>query len=145
MGEVCHGQARSQITVDPRAVNFLLRAGENLLYLRIKARLPANNSHIRTEGIMVRGYQKRVIFLKNTGSKIFDEAYFVLSDDTSSQGVGEDSMIEEANRILADSSLISDGRRGRRILNALRRSLPAAVAFAVGIVLGGAGIILFSM
>lgn len=94
---------------------------------------------------MVRGYQKRVIFLKNTGSKLFEEAYFVLSDDAASSGVGRESMIEEANRILADSSLISGGGRRGGILTALRRFLPAALSLAFGIAIGVAGILLFSM
>lgn len=50
----------------------------------------------------MRGYQKRVIFLKNTGSELFEEAYFVVKD-----GMGEKrshlDMVGEANRIIEEN------------------------------------------
>lgn len=49
----------------------------------------------------MRGYQKRVIFLKHTGSRLFDEAYFVVSP--SSEGAAEGDMVLEANRIIEDN------------------------------------------
>lgn len=49
---------------------------------------------------MVRGCQKKIIYLKNTDSEVFDEAYFVVKDDTSSYGLDECDMIKEVNRIL---------------------------------------------
>lgn len=51
---------------------------------------------------MVRGYQKRVIFVKNTGSRIFDEAYFVLSEREPCKREKAD-MIAEANRIIEEN------------------------------------------
>ncbi len=57
----------------------------------------------------MRGYQKRVIYLKNTGSKSFEEAYFVMRESEGSPGVSQDKMIEEANRIIAEN-FGSDGR-----------------------------------
>lgn len=50
---------------------------------------------------MVRGYQKRVVFMKNTGSEFFDEAYFVVCDDK--MGGSEADMINEANRIIDEA------------------------------------------
>lgn len=52
---------------------------------------------------MVRGCQKKIIYLKNTGSEVFDEAYFVISDKELSSGMDECDMVEEANRILNES------------------------------------------
>ena len=49
----------------------------------------------------MRGYQKRVIFLKHTGSRLFDEAYFVVSP--MSEGAAEGDMVLEANRIIEDN------------------------------------------
>ncbi len=49
----------------------------------------------------MRGYQKRIIHLKHTGSHLFDEAYFVISP--SAQTRGDPDMISEANRIIEDS------------------------------------------
>ncbi len=52
----------------------------------------------------MKGCQKRVIFLKNTGSYLFDEAYFIISKEGERTPVSEDSMILEANRIIESSS-----------------------------------------
>ena len=54
----------------------------------------------------MRGYQKRVVYLKNTGSAIFEEAYFVIKTDkrngTYKAYTGE-ALIEEANRIIEEN------------------------------------------
>ena len=47
---------------------------------------------------MVKGCQKTVIFLKNTESDFFEEAYFVLTDDLYDYSDGD--LIAEANRII---------------------------------------------
>ena len=47
----------------------------------------------------MRGYQRKVIFLKDTGSHLFDEAYFVVSRKGEDAGIGKGDMILEANRI----------------------------------------------
>ena len=50
----------------------------------------------------MRGTQKRVVYLKNTGSDMFDEAYFIIKEN--GRGIlsvpGEDDLIREANRII---------------------------------------------
>lgn len=63
---------------------------------------------------MVRGYQKRVIFVKNTGSRIFDEAYFVLSEREPDKKEKID-MIAEANRIIEENEGLGK-RRARGFL-----------------------------
>ena len=50
----------------------------------------------------MRGYQKKVIFLKNTGSHLFDEAYFVVSRQGEEAAIGKSDMILEANRIIKE-------------------------------------------
>ena len=52
---------------------------------------------------MVRGYQKKVIFLKDTGSHLFDEAYFVVSRKGEEAHIEQSDMIYEANRIIKES------------------------------------------
>ena len=59
---------------------------------------------------MVRGCQKKIIYLKSTGSEVFDEAYFVLSDKTPEETKGECDMVEEANRILNECISISENK-----------------------------------
>ncbi len=69
----------------------------------------------------MRGYQKKVIFLKNTGSHLFDEAYFVVSRQGEEAAVGQSNMVLEANRIIRESmgeETLGRGR-GRRILDFL--------------------------
>ncbi len=59
----------------------------------------------------MRAYQKRVIVLKNTDSKLFEEAYFVIKDG-GREKFSRDSMAKEAARIIEESF----PRKGRRIL-----------------------------
>lgn len=60
----------------------------------------------------MRGYQKRVIFLKHTGSRLFDEAYFVVSP--AHEGAAEGDMVLEANRIIEDNIKKERSDNGRR-------------------------------
>lgn len=83
---------------------------------------------------MVRGCQRRVIFLKNTDSKIFSEAYFIIDDRVDTRALSDGDMVKEANRII-DLSLerrgeIEQDSRFRRVLAFLRRNLPS---FLVGV------------
>lgn len=72
----------------------------------------------------VRGYQRKVIYLKNTGSRMFDEAYFVVREDSEVTPASEGDMITEANRIIEENfgSHRERGRpsvRGRDVLSFL--------------------------
>ena len=51
----------------------------------------------------MRGYQKKVIFLKDTGSHLFDEAYFVVSRKGEEAHIEQGDMVFEANRIIKES------------------------------------------
>lgn len=79
---------------------------------------------------MVRGCQRRVIFLKNTDSKIFSEAYFIIDDRVDTRALTEGDMVREANRII-DESLERRGEIGEprarfsRVATFLFRHLPA--------------------
>ena len=82
---------------------------------------------------MVRGCQKKIVYLKSTGSDVFDEAYFVVRDGALTS-VGECDMIKEANRILEDSvNLEKKGSRGQIFLGYIKR---AVIPFLVGITVG---------
>lgn len=61
----------------------------------------------------MRGYQKKVIFLKNTGSHLFDEAYFVMSREGEEAAVDQSDMVFEANRIINESIGGRESRIGR--------------------------------
>ena len=55
--------------------------------------------------MVYKGCEKRMIMLKNTGSDLFEEAYFILNNKRSAQASTYD-MIKEANRIVADNNII---------------------------------------
>ncbi len=63
----------------------------------------------------MRGYQKKVIFLKDTGSHLFDEAYFVVSRRGEEAHIEQTDMIYEANRIIRESLMDKEtGIKGRK-------------------------------
>ena len=51
----------------------------------------------------MRGYQKKVIFIKNAGSNFFEEAYFVLKDDEKNRIFSHATMVSEARRIIEEN------------------------------------------
>ena len=69
---------------------------------------------------MVRGYQKRIIHLKNTDSAVFDEAFFLVNEKNT-QGMGEKELIMEANRIV-DESLRNKEKRAKKIKEYILRA-----------------------
>lgn len=76
----------------------------------------------------MKGYQKKVIYMKNTGSRHFEEAYFVLRSDSEKENSSGIDMIEEANRIIEENF----DQRKRGILYSGRWYI---LAFLVGCVL----------
>lgn len=80
----------------------------------------------------MRGYQKKVIYLKNTGSPLFDEAYFIVSREGEATGLAEGDMVYEANRII-DESLDGESGGERRVV--LRRILGFGLPFLLGAVI----------
>ena len=51
----------------------------------------------------MRGYQKKVVFLKNTGSSLFEEAYFVIRGDVLTENPSTEDMVDEASRIIEEN------------------------------------------
>ena len=62
--------------------------------------------------MVYRGTQKRMIMLKNTGSEIFEEAYFILKEKTEKSRIGENDMVREANRIIDENLLCACYKNG---------------------------------
>ena len=54
---------------------------------------------------MIKGCKKNVVYVRNTGSDVFEEAYFILSDDFEAKQTSEPDMVAEANRIIAESPI----------------------------------------
>lgn len=79
---------------------------------------------------MLRGYQKRVVYLKNTGSEIFKEAYFIMEESKSSNQSTTKELVDEANRIIDEN--FYEKRQGF-----VKRAIPYLCFFAgVSISLG---------
>lgn len=87
---------------------------------------------------MIKGIKKDVVLLKNTGSSVFEEAYFILRDTPDRGGTD---LAEEARRIIASNVLPAerafsgDGKKKRNRLFFL-------LSFAAGVAAGAAGTVL---
>lgn len=92
---------------------------------------------------MVRGYQKRIIFLRNTDSRLFDEAYFILSENSERRATKAD-MISEANRILGENLRENETEVRKKTCHGRRASLLAFAAFIAGALVGGCAMLLLS-
>ena len=80
----------------------------------------------------MRGCQKKVVYFKNTGSKIFDEAYFVISDKPENKRVISDDMIAEANRIIEECSFERKIKGEKKGFKRLKFLLKLSAAFVLG-------------
>ena len=85
---------------------------------------------------MVRGYQKRVVFLRSPDSRIFDEAYFVISEK-SGQAVSTADMISEANRIIGENTArVAAPLPPKKAARGGAAFLAALAGFALGLTTG---------
>ena len=82
---------------------------------------------------MVRGYQKRIIHLKNTENDAFDEAFFLVSSE--GREMCERDLLREANRIIAECSSGGENRR-RRMLRGGRMILTHTLMLLLGVAIG---------
>lgn len=92
----------------------------------------------------MRGSEKKIIYVKDTGSKIFEEAYFVIRRgmDEEDGRPSENDMVREATRIVAQSGTEYPATRRRRRMRAKILSFLAGVA-AASSVFGGAWLLSF--
>ena len=54
---------------------------------------------------MIKGCEKRVVWLRNTDSEVFDQAYFILSDAAYENKKSEGDIVSEAKRIIGQSPI----------------------------------------
>ena len=85
----------------------------------------------------MRGYQRKVIHIKKTGSYLFDEAYFIISREGEKTPVNEESMILEANRIIEDSIDVGNKNKSSSVFLKL-----TVIPFLVGALVSAALFIL---
>ena len=80
---------------------------------------------------MVRGCEKRIYYVKNTGGDIFDEAYLVMRP-RGGRGPASQREIElEAQRIVSGALSLSGSGRDNARLGRIRAFVAGAVASAV--------------
>ena len=76
----------------------------------------------------MRGCQKRVIYMKNTGSEVFDEAYFVVRDGYT-HTLAKVDFLKEANRIVEENSCTGNQKRIKK-----RTLLQGVMLFGLGFI-----------
>lgn len=82
---------------------------------------------------VVRGCQKRIVYLKSTGSEVFSDAYFVVRDNALSD-ICECDMVKEANKILDECvSLDEKLSLGQTVFEIAKRKI---IPFLLGTVVG---------
>lgn len=76
---------------------------------------------------MLKGSRRQLIVVRTGRSRYFDEAYFILRREMDASKMGRADILQEANRILQEST--PDGKRNRR------RSL-FLMPFLLGLLIG---------
>ena len=80
---------------------------------------------------MIKGCQKRMIFIKNTGCDLFDEAYFVLKNDIPTSQENENDIIRTATAIINEHEYpLNKKKNGKKV------RFNGALIFAVGALCG---------
>lgn len=85
---------------------------------------------------MIKGCQKSIIHLKDTGSPYFEEAYFIVSRGSDIEALGDD-MIKEAQNIVKSSMADIKNRnlQKKKQRRALIMKGASALSFIFGIVM----------
>ena len=81
----------------------------------------------------MRGTQKRVVFVKNTGSPLFEGAYFVLKSEKNMPKNDKNAtrdMVNEANRIIEENFGITKKKGGGRVRFLIFASVLAAIVLS---------------
>lgn len=79
---------------------------------------------------MVKGCQRRIIQIKDTGSNMFTEAYFVLSDAACHRE--ETDMVKEATRLLEEGT--------EECPHPLKKQFSLLAGFLLGVATGAGGV-----
>ena len=87
---------------------------------------------------MIKGCHRNVVFIKNTASEYFEEAYFVLREPNIAYGKGD--AVSEASRLLFEAE--------RKISYKKRRRMPRwenVFSFSLGIVISAVSFVLITV
>ena len=86
---------------------------------------------------MIKGCHKQIVFLKNTGSELFEEAYFILKPNAYNKK--EDDIILEATRIIGEATDIKPKKRN------VSHTVSRIACFILGAIIGGGGAMLINL
>ena len=81
---------------------------------------------------MIKGINKNMIVVKNTGSKYFEEAHFIIRNGTDAR---ERDIIKEASRIVG-TVLTENGKASKPSGRVLKTVITLLLSFASGAILG---------
>ncbi|MCQ2455886.1 MAG: hypothetical protein MJ096_00870 [Clostridia bacterium] len=81
---------------------------------------------------MVRGCEKRIYYVKNTESELFDEAYLILRRGKGGVGSCGGDMEAEARRIVNGMTNGGEGKRGKGRLYPFLAGMASGIALAGG-------------
>ncbi len=81
---------------------------------------------------MIKGINKKMIVVKNTGSKYFEEAHFIIRNGTDAR---ERDIIKEASRIVG-TVLTENGKEPKPRGRVLKTVITLLLSFASGTILG---------
>ena len=79
---------------------------------------------------MLKGIERHMVVLKNTGSPLYEEAYFILNDEKTDNGILEADILAEANRIVAKEE---KRFRGRPLLEGYGEKISFALGFVFSV------------
>ena len=89
---------------------------------------------------MVKGCQRNIVYLKNTGSPYFEEAYFIIDDKYVNERLNERDLVKEANKVIEDN-LCREALKFEKLGRGVRKTLlgiflRSVLPFIVGALLG---------
>ncbi len=82
---------------------------------------------------MLKGCKKNVVYVKNTGSELFEEAYFIVSDAAVTKCKGENDMLREASKIISGSPVSSYFPSENNESKHTKREMGKAAWFMLGV------------
>ncbi len=81
---------------------------------------------------MLKGCRKNVVYVKNTDSELFEEAYFIVSDKTAIKNKCENDMLKEASRIISNGPMRSYFPTDKEAKNESAAEIRKALWFVLG-------------
>lgn len=93
---------------------------------------------------MIKGCQKKIIFIQGGESSPFENAYFILRKDSEECCNGGDDILREANRIISES-MPNGKRKASRKKQKLKSLILSLACLFIGMLCGSAFTSLFNL